>query len=308
MNRTDYLDDISQIVMAAENKEVALEDLSQTLPPKANYFVKVLRDILAGKEPNTAKIKRIDSIWAMIFRLGKQSDKPMGTFLGQYCQIAKSKIILSNKSYLVGYLYFIWVMIALQVCLSIMMVKTLPVLESFFADFGASLPAFTQSVINRDFQLITQTIFYVIAVLAILIPWSYRRQMKRLSPIPCHLRWLPFYMPLTHYYHRYLHTLFTGVYYRAGEDEPLRYAAKLLPKNHTMNDIEQGLLTVAMRQGSFEEVLQSQQEKLADSTKKVARITDSLILGLLFVIYAVLVATYVIGAYLPIFMLGDIVG
>ncbi|MBS9781433.1 MAG: hypothetical protein KGV56_02965 [Gammaproteobacteria bacterium] len=308
MSRTDYLDDISHIVMSAENKQIALEDLSQTLPPKAHYFIRVLRDILAGKEPNIAKLKRIDSIWVMIFRLAKQSDKPKSAFLGQYCHIAKSKVVLSNKKYIVGYLYFIWVMLFLQISFSITMVKILPVLESFFAGFGANLPKLTKLVINRDFQLITQIIFYVIAVLAILVPWLYIRQMKRLSPIPRYLRCLPFYMPLTRYYHRYLHTIFTGVYYRAGEDDPLRCAAKLLPKNHTMNEIEQGLLTVAMRQGSFEEVLQSQQEKLADSTTKVARITDSLIGGLLFVFYAVLVATYVIGAYLPIFMLGDVIG
>ncbi len=308
MSRTDYLDDISHIVMSAENKQVALEDLSQTLPPKAHYFIRVLRDILAGKEPNIAKLKRIDSIWAMIFRLAKQSDKPKSAFLGQYCHIAKSKVVLSNKKYIVGYLYFIWVMLFLQLCLSIVMTRTLPVIEDVLFSFGAELPELTQLVLNRDFQLITQIIFYVIAVLAILIPWLYRRQMKRLSPIPRYLRWLPFYMPLTHYYHRYLHTLFTGVYYRAGEAEPLRCAEKLLPKNHTINEIEQGLLTVAMRQGSFEAMLQSQQEKLADSTTKVARITDSLIGGLLFVIYAVLVAMFVIGAYLPIFMLGDVIG
>ncbi len=309
MSKKTWLDDISQVVMAANNPQIALEDVAKTLPTTAQGDVATLRDILAGKIPGDKKLKKTDSLWTVLFRLVKQADKSSAVYLGQYHQLIRSRLSLESvfKTRFITYLYFVWLTLVLFYSLITLTNKSLPAFANFYAESGAALPALTQFIFDGKFLMLTVAVVLLVAIVAIIIPWLYRRRLQQLLPIPSYLRWFPFYFFLTRYYHRYLHTIFAAVYHQVGEDNPLQRGEKMLPKS-PVDTVELRLLHVALRQGGFEQVLQSQQQQLADATLKHIRIADSIIGGVTLIIYAVLIYFYILGVYSPIFQLGGIIG
>ncbi len=114
-------------------------------------------------------------------------------------------------------------------------------------------------------------------------------------------------MGVTRNYHRYLQLVFADIYANVGEPNPLQRGEAQLPKSF-LAPHDQMLLNVALTHGGFNETLRLQQQKFATATLKHIRAADSLIGGIIFIIYAILVYTYIRGIYEPIFQLGEVVG
>lgn len=306
MAKRDYLDDISTVVMGADSPSAALDDLANTLPKHTHNDIAITRDILMGNVPNEKALKKSNCLWSALFRLAKGANQPLTTYFKQYQPLSTARLGLEDalKTPWLAYLYFFWLTLVLLVSLSITVRKTLPNFEALYQDLGTALPTFTQIVLKGDFTLIVVIILLLIAIIAVFVPSLYRQRMKRLLPIPFYLRLFPFYFLVTRHYHRYLHCVFTGVYQRVGEDNPMQRGGRLLPKVPAQT-IDTQLLQVALRQGSFEPLLAQQQQKVADLVTKQMRFADSLIGGLVLMVYAWIVYAYMMGIYLPIFSMGE---
>ncbi|PID64368.1 MAG: hypothetical protein CR962_01610, partial [Gammaproteobacteria bacterium] len=177
MSKIDWLDDISQVVMHADNKEAALAALAQQLPQKAQRDVSTLRQIMAGEVPSQKALKKSGSLWAALFQLAKQGDKALPHYLGQYQHLAKARLSLESvfQTRFLAYLYFFWLIMTLFVSLLIVTNTTLPTFTEFYQDFGAAMPLSTRFILEGWFLLLAIGIFLFAALFALIMPWWYRR-------------------------------------------------------------------------------------------------------------------------------------
>lgn len=309
MSKTDWLDEISQVVMAADDKTAALAELRRQLPAVSHASITALGNIIDGEPPDAKVLKRSGSLWAGLFRLAKQGDKPQADYLSQYRLLSTARLSLesSYQTKFFTYLYFFWLVMTMFTSLLTITQKTLPVFSEFYSDFGAMLPPLTQFIASGYFFLFAVVIFLLAVAFALVVPWWYRGYIKRLLPIPLFLRLFPFYLGVTRNYHRYLQMVYAEVYHRIGEQTPLLRAEKQLPKP-VLKSYEKRLLNVAQAHGGFDERLRLQQQKCVDATLKHIRIADSFISGIILLVYALLVYLLVRGIYEPIFILGEAVG
>lgn len=314
MSRTDWLDDVSQVVMAADDKAAALAELKQQLPAVAHSSITALSHIIDDKTPNNTipdekMLRQSGSLWTGLFRLAKQGDNPTADYLQQYRVLSAARVSLGSafQTNFLTYMYFFWLVMIMLISLSIITIKTLPVFAGFYQDVGATLPPLTQFVLDGSFLLFAMVSLVLALVIALLIPWQYRSYIKRLLPIPFYLRLFPFYIGTTRNYHRYLQMVFAKVYHRVGEQTPLQRAENQLPKA-VLTAHEKCFLHVAQTHGGLSERLHQQQHRFAEATLKHIRIADSLIGSVILMVYGVLVYLYARGIYEPIFQMGDIVG
>lgn len=308
MTHYNHLNDISQVVMAADNPTVALDDLTQTLPPKHQQTLAVLREILSGKIPDDKTLKKTKSLWALLFRLARLGDKSPTAYLGQYQSLSKASLPLGNAAQAqnITLAYLSYLILFLFIVLFTTVKKTLPTFAVIYEGYGVALPGITQFILQDGFLWLTALGVFIVVFIGFIVPLSYRRRIKQLMPIPWYLRWFLFYFFLTRYYHQYLHTVFAGIYYQVNETNPIQRGGKMLPGTPTKT-LQIQLLQVALRQGSFTTAQQRQQQQLAETTLKQMRLANGQLSIVVLLIFALFLVLFIMGIYLPIFNMGELI-
>lgn len=304
-----YLNEISEIVMATEDKHATLDKLEKRMSKKYQSAINTLKSILNSQTNilNSGK----NGLWQVIYQLSQQSKQSLNDFISQYKYLSRTQINLieSYKVNLIGYSYIILLTILFLCYYIILKVKILPVFGDFFNDFSAfyPLPASTQFVMSPWFLIFFLFVFFFVFMLGGFIPWRYRKALAAMRPIPAYLRILPMYYHCTKLYNRYLWLTYSNIYNNTNEDNPLQQAKNLFPHYQPDQD-EELLLQTAYEAGNLSEVLQNRQAGLVNDIAFRIKTAEGTISGLILLLYSLLIAIAVIAMYAPIFILGDIVG
>lgn len=303
----DRLNEVSEVAMAAKDKEAALAKLKKGMSHHYQPAIKTVESILNGDYEAISKNK--NSLWHVIYQLSQPSNQPADSYFKQYNLLSQSQVRLTSayKSNLIGYGYFcvlVFVFITYYLNLNN---QILPTFQSFFNDFGAELPTVTQLVMSGWFSIFIVFVFILVFLLAIIIPWRYRKALAAMRPIPTYLRILPMYYRCTKLYNYYLWLSYSDIYAHVDEGKPLELAKLSLP-NFKCDENEMALLQTAYEMGGFNQILLSKRSRLINDIIFRIKVSEGIIAALAIVLYALLVAIPVIAMYAPIFMLGKVVG
>lgn len=234
--------------------------------------------------------------------------------------------------------YPIMVVIAAIIVTAILLIKVIPVFEGFFADFGAELPALTQFVVGLSRSIRTYGIFILIGVglLIFAFIWFKKRNKNFARRINIISSKLPLLGPImivgaNARYSRTLSTLFeSGVPLVKGiratgpatgnvmYEEACEIIADEVSEGQQLNFSMQNtglfepfslqMVSIGEESGNLGEMLGKvadyYEEDLDYKIDNLTTMIEPIIIGFL----AIVVGTLVIAMYMPIFMLGDVVG
>lgn len=303
----ECLNDISHVVMHANDKQAALDELKKTLSPRYRFAIKKMQQIL-DNDNDFLKENR-HGLWEKIPLLSKQSGIKMESYVKHYNILDKARTEISESFTLnkVTLFYYAALLYFIAACYNIFKKKNLPVFQSFFEEYNAELPQLTQFVINGNYLLLILVVSIIILVVSLIIPLIYRHAVTHLKFIPKYISWLPFYSSAAKSYNQYLILLYAHIHHKAGVPDAIK-TAQIGTPTLKMNKNKFALLNTAKKFGNFnEEIIFNQKlmiKKIITQTTIINRFTD--VFSLL--MYAILIAIPIIAMYMPIFMLGDIVG
>lgn len=289
--------------------------LSDSLRPHKQYFDDLYVDLVAAGEHS-------GSLDAVFDRIATYREK---------AEALKSKI---KKAMF----YPAAVVIVAIAVTTLLLLFVVPQFESIFAGFGAELPTFTQMIINISRWLQSSWYFFVIAI--VLGVWAFRRahlkSEKFRNRVDEFVLKIPIVGEILHKaamarFARTLATTFAagvplidGLESAAGASGNYVYRSAL---NKVRTEVMSGMqMNVAMRTtGLFPDMLiqmvmiGEESGGLDDMLNKIANIYEmqvddavdalsSLIEPMMMVVIGTLVGGLIVGMYLPIFQLGNVVG
>jgi type II secretory pathway component PulF len=204
-------------------------------------------------------------------------------------------------------IYLILLAVILGVVLGVYSIFVLPAFETMFAQFGAPLPAFTAATIGNGW-IALPVIGLVVILLVVYLAGlrRLRRRLDALQPVLPLLRVFPILRDWARAHDAALWMRYFAIFLDAGANEAgARRAAMQLagePQEHRARLLESAAHLGRLR-ASLARMLETDGNEAAERFEHARNSAFSL----LRVIVYVVVASYVLAMYLPIFKLGGIV-
>ncbi|MPV85539.1 hypothetical protein [Ostreibacterium oceani] len=299
------LDEVSRVVMNSNDPYASLQELKSQLSPLYHRTLTIISRVLDGKQ-DALKLRGI-GIWHCLITLSNTSGIELKNYIGQYSELDKGRGMLRDTlKYNVFYIiYLVFIFQIASVAIEVYRVKSLPVFESYLADFGLKMPALTKAVMNDTFMVIFYCVF-VFALFFMLVPLFVKKRMRQLQGIPWYLRLTPFYWFVIYNYQKYRFLLYTKIGYKASDSNAIDHALQSIGTLFLPMD-EKILLMMAQKNTQFEAELDERLNDLGYILRNQVRRSD-MFLGFFFISCVVLMmASFLIAMYLPIFLLPGVV-
>lgn len=205
--------------------------------------------------------------------------------------------------------YILGLVLILGIVVGIYSIFILPQLDAIFDGFGVPLPAFTSFLIGTTWALIPLFVLLLLAVVFYFI--GLRRLERRLvtmQPVRGLLRWLPGLSDWARQYDTFLWMRYHAIFLDAGLERASAHdAASRLAGEPAPGDTRAALLQSAAQLGRLREELEAQlANESAITLTRFERQRNAFSIFVRVFIY-LLVSSYVVAMYLPIFKLGAVV-
>lgn len=310
-NDVNRLDDIANLVFSSTNANDALEDLQKIQDASTQKAVKTLQNALNNDVSN---VKGKDGVFSLLTKLASKGKQPVINYLKHYPMLdeAKNQIKLASRYNWVSIFYFILICLVFIIVITIYQVKVLPVFHDMFQSMNAQLPTLTEEVINgNSFHTMISITIFVIIFFGGILPFLFKSAISKMTLLPKYFIIYPSYLLTASLYHQLLFVIYTRIYSKAGEDNPIELAKGFFPKTHiNIKKTDFELLLIAHKhndQETFEKNLLLKEQKLIQKIQSRIKIAETITKFIIFILFARMLSVPIIAMYLPIFQFGSII-
>jgi hypothetical protein len=283
----------------------ATESLRRAVPADFHWAIQDAERVLAGG-PAPAGWSQLEDLLRAARDNGVSAERTFASYEASAHEVRAAFAGVFSGAIELG-IYLMLLAVILGVVLGVYSIFVLPAFEAMFAQFGAPLPAFTAATIGNGWVALPVIALVVVLLLAYLVGLQrLRRRLDALQPVRPLLRPFPILGEWARAHDAALWMRYYAIFLDAGANEAGAHRAAMQlagePQEHRAR-----LLASAAQLGRLRESLGRMLETDGyEAAERFERARNSAF-SLLRVIVYMVVASYVLAMYLPIFKLGAIV-